>query len=63
MLRILHRSSDPCFQCGKTDDTALVKGPNFQLVLCMAHTWLHIPGPDAREKRKDLPGQQKLVDT
>lgn len=49
MLRVLFKTSEPCFQCGKSRDTAVVKGPNFSLVLCKDHAWEHVPDKATKE--------------
>lgn len=43
MLRVMHKSGDPCFLCGKVKDSAFVKGENFSLVLCRDHAWEKVP--------------------
>lgn len=53
MLRVLCKTSNPCFQCGKTRDTAVVKGPNFSLVLCKEHAWEKVPEKPKKEERSD----------
>jgi len=53
MLRVLFKSDDPCFQCGKTRDTAVVKGPNFSLVLCKDHAWEKVPENAKKEEKSD----------
>jgi len=62
MLRIAHKSTDPCFVCKTTQNTARVKGESFDLVLCKDHAWEQVPEKDkaaTTAKRNEAPGPRK----
>jgi hypothetical protein len=43
-------TGEPCFLCGKTKDTAFVKGESFSLVLCREHAWEKVPDREKKEE-------------
>lgn len=57
MIRILHKSTAPCLQCGSKDKTAQVRGENFTAVLCMEHAWGHVPAQAKKEVKNGQPAK------
>lgn len=56
MIQILYKATSPCFQCGKTEKTAVVIGKEadkeFSAILCMEHAWSHVPAVGKEKKKK-----------
>lgn len=51
MLKILHKSTEPCFICKTRDKVAMVKGDSFSLALCITHLWEKVPDVEKGGKR------------
>jgi hypothetical protein len=56
MLQVMHKSTEPCFVCKKTE-TARVRATGFSLFLCKDHAWEHIPPEPAPKPKKDKKGE------
>ncbi|HET6879189.1 MAG TPA: hypothetical protein VFI31_03475 [Pirellulales bacterium] len=53
MLKILHKSTEPCFICKSREKVTMVKGDSFSLALCMTHLWEKVPEVEKGGKRSE----------
>ena len=60
MLKVLSKSTDPCFICKTHEKVAMVKGDSFSLALCMTHLWEKLPAP--KDQPNEAANQAKAAD-